>query len=67
MGEFVDTSIGILVILAFVYLMYVRLKIKFPGMSEALGDFFPFMKNRPSPIEKVEKLKQTWSEQRTKL
>lgn len=67
MGEFVDTSIGILVVLAFVYLMYVRLKLKFPGIGTAAEEFFPFMKNRPNPIEKVGKLKQTWSQQRTKL
>ncbi len=67
MGEFIDTSIGVLVIIVFLYLMYVRLQIKFPGIGEAIGDFFPFMKNRSNPIEKVEKIKQTWSEQRTKL
>ena len=68
MGAFLDTTIGILVIIVFVHLMYERLKKKFPGMSSGMGEFFPFMKTaKPKPLEPKEVMKQTWSEHRTQI
>ena len=68
MGVFIDTSIGILVIIVFLYLIYIRLARKFPSLGEGMSEYFPFMKsNKPESLEPKEMMKQTWSEQRGKL
>lgn len=69
MGGFIDTTVAVLVLVVFLYLIYMRLRAKFPGMGSGMDEYFPFMRNKPKGLEKEGLLKQTqtWSEQRTKL
>lgn len=69
MVDFVDSIIGILVIVIFFYLILTRMMKRNPRMREILGEFFPYLKQE-EPVTSIDPLgetRQVWQEKRTIL